>query len=898
LQAEKDSGYCKVAFFGISLLFINVVSMIPWSKLVVYRKKAIIVCLCILAATGIGFGQYEAKTLNAVRTEVAPKLDGKMDDICWLDAPIGSDFIMDKPSPGVPMPYQTEVRVVYNDVAVFVCIYNFDPSPDSIMKQMSGRDQDGNSDYCAVTISCYNDGVNGFTFATTPTGEQWDARETSNLGEDVSWNAIWDVRASVVADGWIAEYMIPFAALRFPESDQQVWSINFVREIRRTRQHAFWRGVDPLVSGYLTQMGTIEGINGVKAPPRIFLNPYASAYYVRSEDVTGKISDGLNYNGGLDLKLGLGPAFTLDATLIPDFGQTLSDQLILNLSAFDIQFTENRQFFIEGTDLFNKTGIFYSRRIGYDQPLGYQKADQNLQAGEEVIDNPAQDQVINAVKVTGRDVKGLGIGVFNGLTAPSFATLRNLESGAKRQVQTSNFTNYNAFVIDQNLPNNSYLNVMNTNVWRMGADYDANVTAFEFDLRNKKNSYSITGSGALNQKYGAGFDKYNAEEDRGFKSSIFMSKIDGQWTWSSGYVLESKYYDPNDLGFLQAPNSVGYWGEVNYNIYKPFGKFNNLWSQLSVNYNNLYEPYTFTDLNINGNIGLNTKKFFTFNIMYDGDPVRGYDYFEPRVEGRVFRTYRNHMVGGWISTDYRKRIAIDASSFYTRYENQGRFIFNWRLAPRFRFNDRLFVTYVYSSQNHYDDLGYAYAFEDEEGTAPLFGKRDVISHTNVLSVNYAFNPYMTLNTRVRHYWGYSKFSQFYSLQDDGYLSESENTSDNLNFNTFTVDMVFRWIFVPGSELTLVWKRAITDRAVTIPVNLIEDFDYTFRQPQLTRLPTNSKKDSNELVRFALGLGNGVTPFSNNLHFHFCSNLLHRFWATCRNGVGLHIAAKSLENRDS
>jgi len=521
----------------------------------------------------------------------------------------------------------------------------------------------------------------------------------------------------------------------------------------------------------------------------------------------------------------------LDATLIPDFGQTLSDQLILNLSAFDIQFSENRQFFIEGTDLFNKTGIFYSRRIGFDQPAEYYKAFENLLPTEDVINNPGQDQVINAMKVTGRDSKGLGIGVFNGVTAPSHATIRNRETGVERKVQTSSLTNYNALVIDQNLPNNSYLNVMNTNVLRAGDSYDANVTAFQFDLRNKANRFSLNGSGALSQKYGTTFREYENREDRGFKNSMYFSKIDGQWTWNTGYYLESKYYDPNDLGFLQAPNSAGYWGEINYDIYKPFGRFNNLWSSLNVSYNNLYEPYTFTDINVEGNVGLNTRKFFTFNVMYEGAPVRGFDYFEPRVEGLMVRTFKNHMLGGWISTDYRKRVALDASVFYRRYENEGRFMFNWRLAPRFRVSDKLFITYVYSSQNHYDDLGFAYAFEDEEQTAPLFGQRDVISHTNVLSVNYAFNPYMTINTRVRHYWGYSDFNSFYSLLSDGYLTESLNTASNLNFNSFTIDMVFKWIFVPGSEVTLVWKKGINHNQMDIPVNLIDDIDFTLRQPQ-------------------------------------------------------------------
>jgi hypothetical protein len=138
---------------------------------------------------------------------------------------------------------------------------------------------------------------------------------------------------------------------------------------------------------------------------------------------------------------------------------------------------------------------------------------------------------------------------------------------------------------------------------------------------------------------------------------------------------------------------------------------------------------------------------------------------------------------------------------------------------------------VYSSQNHYNDLGFAYAYEDEDALNPLFGRRDVISHTNVLSVNYAFNPYMTLNTRVRHYWGYSDFKSFYSLLNDGYLADLDAEASNLNFNSFTIDMVYKWIFVPGSELTFVWKKAIVNSNNTIPSSLSDDLAFTMGLPQ-------------------------------------------------------------------
>jgi hypothetical protein len=770
------------------------------------------------------------KSTEAVRVTEAPKLDGVLDDVCWQNVPIATGFIIDNPHPGIPLEQNTEVRAVYTDEAIYFSFMNYDTAPDSILTQLTGRDADGNSDYCGITFNCYRDGINAFTFAVSPLGEQFDARSSGSDGEDTSWNAVWYCKTEINSQGWTAEFKIPFAAIRFPDAAEQTWGINYIREVRRTRHHSFWSPVDPAGPGYVAQMGLISGIKGIKPPRRIFLYPYASAYYNLNEQADGSVASGYSYNGGLDLKLGLSDAFTLDATLIPDFGQTLSDQLILNLSAFDIQFTDNRPFFMEGLELFSKAGIFYSRRIGFDEPINRYKVGVDLKESEIIKENPDKDQVINAIKISGRDNQGLGFGFFNAVTSASHATIEDVETGNTRQVETSPLTNYNVIVFDQNLKNNSFLSLINTSVLRAGNTYDANVTGYQYEVRNKKNSHSISGRGSVNTKFGGDFARKKDDGSFGHSQSVSVNKITGNLLWNAGTAYESDLYDPNDLGFIQAPNSVNYFAGGGYNIYKPFGRFNRLWSWASAYYNTLYKPYAFTDVYLSGELGMNSKKFNAFQIDYEGSPVRGYDYFEPRVAGRYFRTYTNHMIGGWYSTDYRKAVAWDLGTWFTNYENEGRYQFNWRVAPRFRFNDHLFVTYVYSFQSHKNDIGFG-GWTDDSQTQPVFGQRDVISHTNVLNVQYAFGPWMMLNTRLRHYWGYSRYHEYYELKEDGYLCLTDAVVDNRSFNSFTVDMVYRWIFSMGSELNVVWKSSIIDFADEIPSSLTKDFDYTFGRPQ-------------------------------------------------------------------
>ncbi|MDP5102117.1 MAG: DUF5916 domain-containing protein, partial [Nonlabens sp.] len=213
----------------------------------------------------------------------------------------------------------------------------------------------------------------------------------------------------------------------------------------------------------------VTGVSDIKPPLRLNLYPYASIISNYNNGTSETV-----YNAGMDVKYGLSDAFTLDATLIPDFGQVAFDAVVLNLGPFEQTFSENRAFFTEGTDLFSKGDLFFSRRIG-QRPSGASSL--GLLENEQVLDNPSNAKLLNSIKVTGRTEGGLGIGVLNAFTERTEAAIVNMETNTVRNVLTEPFTNYNIAVLDQQFGQNSSVFLTNSTTLRNGSFTDALATA-------------------------------------------------------------------------------------------------------------------------------------------------------------------------------------------------------------------------------------------------------------------------------------------------------------------------------------------------------------------------------------------------------------------------------------
>ena len=781
------------------------------------------------------------RQLQAVRISTPPKLDGVLDDAVWQTAPVANQFYELEPTPGRPEKHPTEVRILYDDAAIYVGAIMHDVSQDSVLRELSLRDNIGNSDFFGVVFDTYHDKLNGYEFIVTSGGVQVDARLSPANGEDKDWNAVWDSRTSLRGTDWVAELRIPYSALRFSKATEQVWGLNFIRQRRSTRQKFFWNEVKPQVDGFVNQWGELTGIRDIKPPLRLSLTPYVSTYlnhYPYNEQ--GKKNTSTSFNGGADVKWGINESFTLDATLVPDFGQVQSDNQVLNLSPFEVQFNENRGFFTEGTELFNKGGLFYSRRVGAT-PIGFgevsgqlragfREADGSRHKGEFVADNPGTTRLLNATKVSGRTSKGLGIGVFNALSNDVYATLQDSTSGARREVLTQPFSNYNIVVLDQSLKNNSYVSLVNTNVTRAGSTYDANVTGGLFRFANKANRYALDGRVIYSNRRGKEFNSATEIDDRdGYKYYLSFSKISGNFTWSVDHGIESHTYNPNDLGLLFANNSVSQSVNASYNIYKPFWKVNRLNTYSGINYSLLEKPRRYQEASFYAGANtIFTKSFLFVRFNVDAAPLSR-DFFDPRrapIGSYFVRKPANVGFNGNFSSDYRKKLALDvgygARFFAADGDRTGRTGFDLSLGPRYRASNQLSFVYQLGYGVRYNQIGYAGGLRGNEpldaslllafggpGGDVLLGRRDVTTFSNTATATYTFTNRMSLNIRLRHYVSNVHYRDFSRLHPDGFETPEPTYTRNRDntFNAFNIDAVYSWWFAPGSQVSIVWKNA-------------------------------------------------------------------------------------------
>lgn len=774
--------------------------------------------------------------LPAKRTTKPVKIDGLINDEAWKDAALMTNLVEFRPKMGTveANEVRTETYLMYNDDGIFFGGFCYERTKDSISRELAGRDGFGANDYVGIILDTYYDKLNGFEYFVTPLNEQWDAKMSpggNNGGEDFTWNAVWKSGAVIHDNGWSFEMFIPYSAIRFGKKDIQNWGLNITRRRRKTEQQSTWNPIDVNVNGFLTQEGLWTGITNIKPPLRLQFSPYFSTYVNHFPyNQAGIENTTTSFNGGMDVKYGINQAFTLDATLIPDFGQVQSDNQVLNLTPFEVKYNENRPFFTEGTELFNKGNLFYSRRIG-GTPIHLYDVYNNLDPGQKVIKNPTEAKLINASKISGRTQKGLGIGILNALTNPQYAIIEDVNTKEKYKYETNPLTNYNMIVLNQSLKHNSSVSLVNSNVWRSGADYDANVTAALFDFNNKKNMWNVGGKASVSTLTGY---EANGNSKSGYSQQLYFGKTSGRFNFNVWQELTDTKFTSNDLGYFTNNNYIDHGAWVGYRWTKPKGFYNQIGINFNFNYSLLYTQIADIDKkyqrsNINFNSHVQTKKLLWFGSFWNYSPIQN-DFYEPRNYGWFFRRGSSLSGGAWFETNYAKKY-----SGYSEGSIRGYFNFynqlgiDWMGSHNYRFSKKFSMSHRLSVNPRFNNVG----FTANSGSQIIFARRDVRSVENILSGKYNFTNMMGITIRVRHYFSSVDNKEFYTLQKNGTLIPNTtftgNTNQNVNF--FNVDMVYTWQFAPGSFLNIVWKNAVLDFKDIVEPSYFKNFGNTIEADQ-------------------------------------------------------------------
>ncbi|MBL7741966.1 MAG: carbohydrate binding family 9 domain-containing protein [Chitinophagaceae bacterium] len=765
----------------------------------------------LLLVCGQVFSQY--KSIQAVKISQPPKIDGLLDDSVWQNVTPATGFIQNYPSYGQQASQRTEVKITYDNSAIYIGAYLYD-DPSLIRKQLTARDEEQQSDldFFSVFLDTYNDHQNGFQFLVTSSNVQTDARLSPNYtieeGEygDKTWDAVWDSKVSIAADGWMVEMRIPYLSLRFSKKERQDWGIQLLRSVRRNNEMTFWSPVDPKVNGFVNQFGILQNLQDIKPPLRLSFSPYVSVGYRGTPESSGYKNEQLA-SGGMDVKIGINESFTLDATLIPDFGQVISDNIVNNLTPYEIRFADYRPFFTEGTEIFNKGGLFYSRRIGA-MPGGYYDVidiaggDPNI----EIVKNPARTQLYNGLKFSGRTKKKLGIGVFNAVTAPMYATVRDKTTRDKTKMLTEPLSNYNIIVLDQALKGRSFITFTNTNVLRNGNERDANVSGLDFSFYDRKNVFNIKGYLHYSKVYTASpYDGYN--------TSLRIGKVSGRVQYYVQNVIRSDRYDPTDLGYLNTPNlNINTW-VLSYNQFTPTKSFLNYSYEVSGTYSRIYRPDRFNSLTLRG------EGYWTFKNFWEATASIGYlpdqhDYF---VLGRSALNYARRPAYGYAglegNTDSRKRFLFSYELLLADFfKTPGKKYHIAEGGLRYRFSNKFSLEL---SHRHEAETNYiVYAGKETVSGDPIIAFVDFKDVTSILSGIYNFTPRINLTLRARHYWSQVLYDRFANVDTKGNPVDRPFIPNmDQNFNVFNLDAFFTWDFRLGSRLILGYKNALGEDEV-------------------------------------------------------------------------------------
>ena len=759
----------------------------------------------------VTLASQERKSLEASAIKNAPVIDGILSDEIWKDLDSATDFTLIWPETrqgkNIPEEYETTAYVGYDQNAIYVGAMLNHPNPDKMPKQFSQRDDiwDVNAETFFVTFNTYNDDLNFFGFQITSAGTVGDVYSSGPIAsDDFLYNTVFDAKVHISSDGWSVEMVIPYSALRFPKKEVQLWGLNFGRKIQSLDETYVWSPVNVNELKYHESNGTLTGIENISPPVRLFFYPYVQS----SINLQKGVRPASSYTAGMDLKYGISSSFTLDASLIPDFGQVAFDNVELNLGPFEQEFSENRAFFTEGATLFEIAdgdmgggSFFYSRRIGEKVSV----EDDLLDNDEQVYDFDDTPQLLNTVKVTGTTNKNLSIGFLNATTDKVEAKIQNSSLNQTRKQTIQPLINYNVISLSQQLLNDySSISALNTN--KTGGDglYGNNV-AFVADLFDDNRDFNI--------KVKAFGSKTPAENSKnGFRSGISFSELKGNFRYNVSWWGVDKHYKQNELGYFNFLDHQRFSSRISYQILKEYGFLRNY-----SNYLWFHDTRTFhsSDRKLWGlRFG---NDFSTQNLMvFEADfaySSRTRDYDKPSTINRFIEEPANFQAKLVMKSnknkDFSYRIQWNNFAYFKEDFEEQKSQNRLNLSTFYRFSEQFSIALKSNHIDFRDDVGYLESVNQNI----YFGRRDIRSVENNIDLSYFFDSKKWINLRLRNYWSKAKYDQtLFRLKEDGKRSETDfsvlDFDPDANFNIWNLDVNFEWWFAPGSNLVLLYRNQL------------------------------------------------------------------------------------------
>lgn len=780
-----------------------------------------------------------AATATAVRAPQPPRIDGRTDDAAWALAPRISGFRQFEPRVDVDPTFRTEFQVAYDDRNLYVLVRMFDPHPDSIMRALTRRDVRGPSDQIKLLIDSYDDKRSGYEFAVNPDGVKRDYAMSNDTNEDDSWNGVWDVATQVDSLGWTAEFRIPLSQLRYAPAAEHVFGFGIWRDIERYRERSSWPLWEPTRSGIASQLGRLAGLRGIASDRRVEAAPYLVTKNVQRPATGSGFGREQQVTIGGDLKVGLTPNVTLDATVNPDFGQVEADPAVVNLTAFETFYSERRPFFVEGTGLYQfelncyivvdcstNEGLFYSRRIGRSPALRGRYGDS---------ETAAATPIAAAAKLTGRTRGGLSFGLLEAVT-PRVAGAQD------RTVEP--FTNFAVLRAQQDLRGGeSGVSLIATAVQRSLDEWSspylherALAAGATFRHRFNRRQYEVAGQFAASRVSGSaeailatqrnGVHYYQQPGDdpqpdasrtalSGTAAQLKFGKYGGGITrFETSLVRQSAGFDVNDLGFLQRADRVNWstWGALSFRtarwIYRWAQVNGNHWETWNTSGTQLENAW-----NANGHMGLNNN----WDIHLGGTLARPAACDRCTRGGPLLRSSGGFYPWGGFNSDSRRTLS-GGMWFNLGFGDEGRSR-RTSLSPylTLRLSTNLQLSLGTGITRDRNDAQW-YGNFDQPGAAThyTFARLDQRTVSMSMRVNYTATPDLSFEFYGAPFVSTGTWSAVRELSDTPLATDyadrfrpwtpPADAPTAFKFTQLRTNAVVRWEYRPGSTFFLVWAH--------------------------------------------------------------------------------------------